>query len=57
MSTSIPGYTYGETGLDRSPLSLQELGLLEATVLFTDDDRKALREAGNGFSATRWKTS
>ena len=46
MSTSIPGYTYGAADLARSPLSLEDLGLLEKTVLFTDDDRSALRQAG-----------
>ena len=46
MSTSIPGYTYGAADLARSPLSLEDLGLLEKTVFFTDDDRSALRQAG-----------
>ena len=46
MSTSIPGYTYGAADLARSPLSLEDLRMLEKTVLFTDDDRSALRQAG-----------
>ena len=46
MSNSIPGYTYGASDLARSPLSVQDLGLLEKTLLFTDDDREALRQAG-----------
>ena len=46
MSTSIPGYTYGTPDLARSPLSMHDLGLLEATVLFSDEDREALRQAG-----------
>ena len=46
MSDSIPGYTYGAADLERSPLSLDDLGLLETTLLFTDTDRDALRQAG-----------
>ena len=46
MSTSIPGYTYGTADLARSPLSLEDLDLLKQTILFTDDDRLALRQAG-----------
>ena len=45
MSTSIPGYTYGAAALARSPLPHEDLALLERTVLFTDDDRSALRQA------------
>ena len=50
MSTSIPGYTYGAADLARSPLSLEDLGMLEKTVLFTDDDRSALQQAGEVLS-------
>jgi len=46
MAASITGYTYGSAELARSPLSLEELALLEKTVLLTDEDRKALRQAG-----------
>ncbi len=42
----IPGYTYGASALGRSPVSLDDLGLLEQTVLFTEDDRRYLRMAG-----------
>ena len=42
----IPGYAYGAADLAASPVSLDELRLLEKTVLFTDDDRAALRQAG-----------
>ena len=49
MSTSIPGYTYGAADLARSPLSLEDLGLIQETLLFTDEDRSALR----GVVATR----
>jgi hypothetical protein len=40
---SIPGYTYGKPGLERSPVSLEELELLKNTVLFTSDDVRFLR--------------
>lgn len=50
MSTSIPGYTYGAADLARSPLPLDDLRLLEKTLLFTDDDRAALRQAGDVLS-------
>ncbi|MER3417015.1 MAG: protogloblin ApPgb [Gemmataceae bacterium] len=45
MST-IPGYTYGTAEVPRSPVSLQELELLKKSVLFTADDEKYLRMAG-----------
>jgi Protoglobin len=44
--TDIPGYTYGTDAVPRSPVSLQELELLEATLLLGDDDRAALRRSG-----------
>lgn len=43
----IPGYDYDAPGLPHSPISLEELDLLKQTVLFTDDDRAALQQAGN----------
>ena len=43
MSSSIPGYTYGTDQVARSPLTLEDLELLKATVLFTDEDVAALR--------------
>ncbi len=48
MATStaeIPGYRYGDAGLERSPLTLAELDLLKQTVLFGDDDVAALAQA------------
>ncbi len=44
--TDIPGYTYGTDAVPRSPLSLQELELLKATLLLGDDDLAALRRSG-----------
>ncbi|HYO83001.1 MAG TPA: protoglobin domain-containing protein [Bryobacteraceae bacterium] len=43
---TIPGYRLGDPTLPRSPITLHELELLEATVLFGDEDVDALRRAG-----------
>ena len=40
---SIPGYAYGDRSLPAAPITLDELDLIWASVLFTDDDRKALQ--------------
>jgi hypothetical protein len=45
--TDIPGYTYGTDAVARSPLSLGELELLQATLLLGDDDLAALRRSGD----------
>jgi hypothetical protein len=49
--TDIPGYTYGTDAVPRSPVSLQELELLEATLLLGDDDLAALRRSGEVLAA------
>jgi Protoglobin len=41
----IPGYTYGTDAVPRSPVSLQELELLKATLLLGEDDLAALRRS------------
>jgi hypothetical protein len=43
----IPGYRYGDTELERSPITLDELDLLKRTVLFGPDDVAALAQAGD----------
>nr|WP_244299923.1 protoglobin domain-containing protein [Rubrobacter xylanophilus] len=43
----IPGYAYGARELARSPVSLEELDLLRQTVLFTEEDERYLRMAGD----------
>jgi hypothetical protein len=43
--TDIPGYTYGTDGVPRSPVSLDELKLLQATLLLGEDDVSALRRS------------
>jgi hypothetical protein len=44
QSTEIPGYDYGRVG--PSPLGLEELERLKQTVLFTEEDERYLRLAG-----------
>lgn len=44
QSTEIPGYDYGRVG--PSPLGLEELEHLKQTVLFTEEDERYLRLAG-----------
>lgn len=46
MTTQVAGYTYGTNAVARSPLTLEDLNLLKQTVLFTEDDEKYLRLAG-----------
>lgn len=44
MSEHINGYTYGE--VEESPVSIADLELLKKTVLFTEEDEKYLKLAG-----------
>ena len=43
--TTIPGYIYGTDKVPRSPVSLDEVELIKATLLFGEDDRDALRSS------------
>lgn len=43
---SIKGYTYGSASVPRSPVSLEDLDLLKQSVLFTQEDERYLRMAG-----------
>lgn len=45
--TAIPGYTYAEAQVARSPLTTQDLDNLKKAVLFTAEDEKYLRLAGD----------
>jgi hypothetical protein len=47
ITTHIPGYTYGTDAVPRSPVSLDELQLLQATLLLGEEDRAALRRSGD----------
>jgi len=42
----LPGYDYGTARSAHSPLTLADLKALEQTAGFTDDDRTALKQAG-----------
>jgi len=44
MTEQIKGYAYGQVG--QSPVSIADLELLKKTVLFTEEDEKNLRLAG-----------
>jgi IS1 family transposase len=43
---SIPGYTFGTAEVARSPVTAQDVDLLKATLLWSDDDDRCLRMAG-----------
>jgi hypothetical protein len=47
IETDIPGYTYGTDAVPRSPVSLDELQLLQSTLLLGADDLTALRRSGD----------
>jgi hypothetical protein len=47
IKTDIPGYTYGTDTVPRSPVSLDDLQLLQSTLLLGDDDLVALRRSGD----------
>jgi hypothetical protein len=43
----VPGYEFGLGTVARSPLGMEDLELLERTVLFTEEDEEYLRLAGD----------
>lgn len=47
MSDPIAGYTYGTAEVARSPLTAEDLEGIKASVLFSPDDERALRAAGD----------
>lgn len=47
MGDGIAGYTYGTAEAARSPVGTDELERLKQSVLFTEDDERALRTAGD----------
>jgi hypothetical protein len=49
-SQTAPGYSYDTDNLPRSPVTESDLQLLEATLLWTDDDERYLRLAGDVLS-------
>ena len=42
----IKGYDYGEPTLDRSPVTMQDLALLKKTLLWSEEDDRFLKMAG-----------
>ncbi|MEW5976706.1 MAG: protoglobin domain-containing protein [Acidobacteriota bacterium] len=50
MPANIPGYTYGTEASAKSPLSESALQELKSTILFTDEDKTYLRQAGEVLS-------
>ncbi|MGH3339509.1 MAG: protoglobin domain-containing protein [Propionibacteriaceae bacterium] len=47
IQTDIPGYTYGTDAVSRSPVRLDDLELLQITLLLGEDDLAALRRSGD----------
>jgi len=45
-ATRIPGYDFGAAGAERSPVTLDDVALLKATLLWSDDDDRYLAMAG-----------
>lgn len=45
MTTAIPGYTHGTQAIARSPMTLDELARMQKSVLFGEDDVRALRQS------------
>jgi hypothetical protein len=43
---SIPGYTFATAGVARSPVTAEDVDLLKATLLWTEDDDRSLAMAG-----------
>lgn len=50
-TVEIPGYRYGDPGLDPSPVSAEEFERIKQATLFTAEDEEALRRAGEILSA------
>lgn len=46
-STQIPGYRFGDPALAPSPITLSDFELLKKTVMFTEEDERYLRMAGD----------
>ena len=44
---TIKGYDYGKATLEQSPVTMQDLALLKRTLLWSDDDDRLLKMAGD----------
>jgi hypothetical protein len=49
-ASAIPGYAFGAPGLAPSPVSAEDVDLIKATLLWSDDDDRHLRMAGEVLS-------
>ncbi len=47
QDSGMVGYTYGQQQVAPSPVTLEELKALRASVMFSEDDERALRMAGD----------
>jgi Protoglobin len=45
MTKNIPGYTAGTPAVRRSPFSIDDFGRMQRSVLFSEDDVRALRQS------------
>ncbi|MFZ1502833.1 MAG: protoglobin domain-containing protein, partial [Nitrospira sp.] len=45
LNPTIPGYTYGTSAVPRAAISMEEFELLKKTVLFGEEDVKALQQS------------
>jgi hypothetical protein len=45
-NNEIAGYTYGTEAVAKAPMSVDDLELLKKSVLFTQEDERYLRMAG-----------
>jgi len=50
VAENIPGYTYGQPGVAKSPITPDELKLLKQSVGMTEEDERSLRVAGEVLS-------
>jgi hypothetical protein len=46
VAPKIPGYTYGASSVDKSPISIEELEQLKQSVGFTEEDARHLKMVG-----------
>lgn len=51
QQTPIAGYTYGDSQLPKSPISLEQLAEIQKSLLFTADDEKYLRMSHDVLSS------
>jgi hypothetical protein len=49
-NNEIAGYTYGTEAVTKAPMSVDDLELLKKSVLFTQEDERYLRMAGEVLS-------